>query len=83
MTVQKRDKAVQAVDVLNDFIGDLVGGTNLFRYWESKAEKVRVPKDVMLNVRKICLSHLVLSLHTFVEFYKRFKPNPIAILEQL
>jgi hypothetical protein len=28
-----REKAVHAADILNDFIGDLVGGTQLLRQW--------------------------------------------------
>jgi hypothetical protein len=30
---------------------------------------------VMVNVQKICVSHLVLGLSKFVEFYKRFNQD--------
>ena len=72
MTGTPRDNAVHAVDTLNDFVGDFVGGVMLFREWESQFNAGRVPEILMVNVQKICLSHLVLGLCKFVEFYERF-----------
>jgi len=73
MTDQVREKAVHAVDILNDFIGDLIGGTNLLRHWVGEVQAGRCPQSTMLNVQKICVSHLVLTLCKFVEFYNQFK----------
>jgi hypothetical protein len=67
-----RQKAVDAADILNDFIGDLVGGTGLLRLWNTEFKAPRVPEDTMVNVQKICVSHLVLTLCKFVEFHTRF-----------
>ena len=72
MTDQVREKAVHAADVLTDFIGDFVGGTALLHEWATDFKSGRVPQMVMINVQKICVSHLVLSLSKFAEFYKRF-----------
>jgi hypothetical protein len=72
MTDQVREKAVHAVDTLNDFIGDLIGGTMLLRYWDIEVRAKRSPEILMVNVQKICVSHLVLALCKFVEFYDRF-----------
>ena len=72
MTAPVREKAVHAADTLNDFIGDLVGGTMLFREWDTQFRAGRVPDMLMVNVQKICVSHLVLGLCKFVEFYERF-----------
>jgi hypothetical protein len=73
MTDQARKKAVHAADTLTDFIGDFVGGTALLRQWATDFKAGRVPETVMISVQKICLSHLVLALSKFTEFYKRFK----------
>jgi hypothetical protein len=67
-----REKAVHAADTLNDFIGDFIGGTALFREWDTQFRVGRVPETLMINVQKICVSHLVLGLFKFVEFYERF-----------
>ena len=72
MTDPLREKAVHAVDTLNDLVGDLVGGTMLFREWDMHFKAGRVPEMLMVNVQKICISHLVLGLCKFVEFYERF-----------
>jgi hypothetical protein len=72
MTDKVREKAVHAADTLNDFIGDLIGGTMLFREWDTQFRAGRVPETLMINVQKICVSHLVLGLCKFMEFYKRF-----------
>jgi hypothetical protein len=73
MTGAHRDNAVHAVDILNDFVGDFVCGVMLFREWEIQFKAGRVPEILMVNVQKICLSHLVLGLCKFVEFYDRFR----------
>ncbi len=72
MPTSPRDDAVHAVDTLNDFVGDFVSGVMLFREWETQFKGGHVPKILMVNVQKICLSHLVLGLCKFVEFYERF-----------
>ena len=72
MTSTHRDNAVHAVDTLNDFVGDFVGSVNLFRVFETQFKAGLVPEMLMVNVHKICLSHLVLGLCKFVEFYSRF-----------
>lgn len=58
MTDQVREKAVHAADTLTDFIGDFVGGTALLREWATDFKAGRVPEMVMVNVQKICVSHL-------------------------
>jgi hypothetical protein len=53
-------------------IGDLGGGTMLCRYWITKFQQEHLPESLMVNVQKICVSHLVLALCKFVEFHQRF-----------
>ena len=71
MTDQVREKAVHAADTLTDFIG----GTALLREWATDFKAGRVPEMVMVNVQKIRVSHLVLGLSKFVEFYKRLNQD--------
>lgn len=72
MTDPVREKAVNAADMLNDLIGDLIGRAMLLREWDAQFKAGRVPEMLMVNVQKICVSHLALSLCKFVEFHKRF-----------
>jgi hypothetical protein len=72
MSDQVRETAVHAADILTDFIGDLVGGTMLFRAWDTRFRQEHLPADVMVNIQKICISHLVLALSKFVEFHQHF-----------
>ena len=72
MTDQKQETAVHAADALTDLIGDLGSGTKLFRYWITKFQQEHLPELLMVNVQKICVSHLVLALCKFVEFHQRF-----------
>lgn len=72
MIDQNRETAVHAADTLTDLVGDLCGGTMLFRYWINEFQQGRLPEMLMINVQKICVSHLVLALYKFVEFHQRF-----------
>ena len=73
MNQSNRLRAIQAADTLNDFVGDFVSGVMLLREYDAhhRVEKVSMP--LMVTVQKICLSHLILSLCRFREFYARFK----------
>jgi hypothetical protein len=73
MTDAHRDNAVHAVDTLNDLVGDFVGGVMLLREWGNQFKAGRVSELLLVNVQKICLSHVVLGLCKFVEFYERFR----------
>ena len=73
MCQSDRATAVHAVDTLNDFVGDFVSGVMLLREYDVQYRVGKAPLPLMVTVQKICLSHLVLSLAKFVEFYKRFR----------
>ena len=68
-----RTKAIQAADTLNDFVGDFVSGVMLLREYDGHYRAGRIKLPLMVTVQKICLSHLILSLCKFAEFYDRFK----------
>jgi hypothetical protein len=67
-----RATAIHAVDVLNDFVGDFVGGVMLWREYNAQYQAQKLPLTIMVNVQKICLSHLVVSFSKVIEFYERF-----------
>lgn len=72
MSASERATAINAADTLNDFVGDFVSGVMLLREYDGHHRAGRVSLPLMVTVQKICLSHLVLSLFKFIEFYERF-----------
>lgn len=67
-----RDRAVDAVDVLGDFIPDLVTATNVYREYDAQLQSGKLPPALMVGVQRMCFSHLVLACYKLTEFYKRF-----------
>lgn len=67
-----RDKAVNAVDVLNDLVADLITGTNVLRDYHALHKRSKLPTELMVGVQKMCLSHLILGCCKFIEFYEHF-----------
>jgi hypothetical protein len=66
-------QAKQAIDLLNEFICDLITGARTIPIFESKA--FRKPNDIIPHTARIrmCYSHLFLTLSKWVEFYKHFQ----------
>lgn len=67
-----RDTAIDAVDVLNDLIGDLIAGTNVFIDYRQRLGKGQFSLEQMSTVQKMCFSYLVLSFCKLLEFWKRY-----------
>lgn len=67
-----RNKAIDAVDLLNDFIGDLIIGVNVLREYIKKEREGRLDIREMIPIHKMCLSHLILTLNKWCEFYKNY-----------
>lgn len=67
-----RTLAVDAVDMLNEFIGDFVAATMTYREYHSLARRGRVTMQEMVAIQKMCFSHLVLGLAKFLEFYQHY-----------
>jgi len=65
--------AIDAVDTLNDLIGDLVTGTMVLRvYHQQYRTGGAFNLEQMIAVQKMCLSHLVLAFVKLLEFWKRY-----------
>ena len=72
MTNTDREAAVDAVDTLNDLIGDLVAGTRVLSDYIQGHKANQVAPQQMVAVQKMCLSHLVLGLNKISEFWERY-----------
>jgi hypothetical protein len=80
MPQTQRSKAVDAVDVLNDLIIDLIAGVMVFRQYDASFKKAPTTDGIELSVNRLCLSHLILNLCKFIEFWKKYKnvvPNTL------
>jgi hypothetical protein len=66
------NKAIDAADTLNDFIGDLITGVMVLREYAIEQQKGRVIPQQMIAIQKMCLSHLVLTLCKFLEFWEHY-----------
>lgn len=66
-------QAKQALDVLNEFIYDLITGSRSIEIFESKV--FRKPNDSAPHTARIrmCYSHLFLTLAKWREFYEHFQ----------
>ena len=70
--IANRDMAIDAVDVLNDLIGDLIAGTNVFIDYRQRLKSGQFRVDQMSAVQKMCFSHLVLSFCKLLEFWEHY-----------
>lgn len=68
----ERDAAIDAVDVLNDLIADLIAGTNIFKDYRQRLKSGSFRLEQMSAVQKMCFSHLVLSLCKLLEFWEHY-----------
>ncbi len=67
-----RDTAIDAVDVLNDLIGDLIAGSNVFIDYRYRLKVGAFHAEQLSIVQKMCFSHLMLSLCKLLEFWERY-----------
>jgi len=68
-----RAKAIEAFRILNDFVGDLVAGTRSLEVFESPGFASKIGENTQLILRRMCLSHLVVTLSKWAELYDRYK----------
>ena len=57
----------------DDFVGDLVAGTRSLEFFESPGFASRIGTNTQLILRRMCLSHLVVTLSKWAELYGRYK----------
>jgi len=66
-------KAIEAFRMLNDFVGDLVAGTRSLELFESSGFASKIGANTQMILRRMCLSHLVVTLSKWAELYDRYK----------
>ena len=59
--------------MLNDFVGDLVAGTRSLELFESPGFASKVDANIQLILRRMSLSHLIVTLSKWAELYDRYK----------
>ena len=69
MSATERNRAVEAVDILNDFIGDCVASVNVFSDY---SEKFKSNNTALVVIYRLCMSYLLLTLDKWLEFYDRY-----------
>ncbi len=67
-----RKKAIEAYGLLNDYVGDLVAGTRSLELVETSPLFANVSPSMRAILRRMCLSHLVITLSKWVELYDRY-----------
>jgi hypothetical protein len=67
-----RARAVDAADVLNDFLGDFVVGVMVFREYAAYLQQGKLLVMQMVPIQKMCISNLVLAFAKFDEFWHHY-----------
>jgi len=68
-----RAKAVEAFRFLNEYVGDLVAGTRSLELFDTSPLFANVSDSMRLVLRRMCVSHLVVTLSKWGEVYDRYK----------
>jgi hypothetical protein len=68
-----RKKSVEAYRFLNEYVGDLVAGTRSLELFEASPLFANVSDAMRVVLRRMCLSHLVLTLSKWGEVYDRYR----------
>ena len=67
-----RSVAIDAVDVLNDLVGDLIAGTRVLSDYHQDYRNRRIGEGQMSAVQKMCISHIALAFAKTLEFWERY-----------
>lgn len=68
----KREDAISAFHLLNGFVGDLAAGSQVRRLFMSSRSSNNMSAATLGCVNRMCLSHLLLALDKWSEFYDHF-----------
>ena len=67
-----RARAIDAADVLNDFLGDFVTGVMVFREYSAELQRGKLIAMQMVPIQKMCISNIVLAFAKFEEFWQHY-----------
>ena len=69
-----RERAIEAIRLLNDFGNDLIVGTRAFEYFDTPKFKASATDQVLRIFNKMADSFLFVTLAKWIEFYDRYHP---------
>lgn len=64
--------AIDAVDTLNDLVGDLMAGTLVLADYQQDFRSQLIDEEQLNVVQKMCVSHIVLAFAKLLEFWRRY-----------
>lgn len=67
-----RERALDAVDVLNDFIGDFITGERTFQDFAGRLRRREIPLETFVPIQRMCISHVALAFAKFEEFREHY-----------
>jgi hypothetical protein len=73
MPPNQRQRAIEAATLLNNFILDLVVGTQALTIFDLPNIAPSVTHAVRVGLNRMAISHLVITLAKWTEFYRRYK----------
>ncbi|MCX5855719.1 MAG: hypothetical protein NTZ24_14310 [Deltaproteobacteria bacterium] len=76
-----RTRAIEACQILNDLIGDIVVSTRTIEIFKSKNFKPLMTAVYKIAATRFCVFQIVLSLYKILEFdshYRSFVPNKMS-----
>jgi len=72
-TYNPRERAIEAVRILNQFIGDFIVGTEGLKIYDLPSIEPRVSRGVAIGLNRMMMSYLVISLAKWDEFYRCYR----------
>ena len=72
MEANERGRALEAVDILNDFIADCIAPVNVFKDYLVEWKDDESKQSNLVAVYRLCMSQIILTLYKWVEFYEKY-----------
>jgi len=67
-----RERALDAVDVLNDFIGDFITSERAFRYFAGRLQRGEFSQESFVALQRMCISYIALAFAKVEEFWEHY-----------
>jgi len=73
MNAKDKQKAIEAVDLLNDFVGDLKIAVSAYNHYKNISIPINRTTYDWIFSRRMYLSYIVITLFKIIEVYDRYK----------
>jgi hypothetical protein len=67
-----RDKAIDAIDILNDLMNEIMTGVDVYKYYLGGYKAKIFSFDNMAGAQRLCFTSIILALNKIREFNKRY-----------